>query len=133
MAADWWSIEVLNASTPAAAWRDAYASTLVESAVTNRALAWEWHTYRWGVVFELCFREEEHWLGWRALPGTRAALDAVPDPVSGVLVHRGRGGTSGAFVPRAPHRSPGAAAVGLPEPAPEPPGAAVLCERAARA
>ncbi|MDX3355791.1 hypothetical protein PV703_21220 [Streptomyces sp. ME01-24h] len=133
MAADWWSIEVLDAGTSAAAWRDAYAPTLVESAVINRARAWEWHTYEWGVVFELCFRDEEHWLAWRALSGTRAALDAVPDPVSGVLVHRGRGGAGGAFVPRAPRRSPGSAAVGLAEPPPQPSGAAVLCERGARA
>ncbi|MFD3457744.1 hypothetical protein ACFWVC_36885 [Streptomyces sp. NPDC058691] len=129
MAADWWSIEVLNASTSAAAWRDAYAPALVESAVTNRALAWEWHTFGWGVVFELCFREEEHWLAWHALPGIRAALDAVPDPLSGVLVHRGRGGTSGARVPRSPRRSPGAAARSLPEPPPAPAGGApVLCD-----
>ncbi|WP_405731613.1 hypothetical protein OG607_33960 [Streptomyces sp. NBC_01537] len=110
MAADWWSIEVLNARTPAAEWRDAYAPALVESAVTNRSLAWEWHTFTWGVVFELRFFDEEDWLSWRALPGTRAALDAVPDPVSGLLVHRGRGGASGAYVPRRPRRSPGSAA-----------------------
>jgi hypothetical protein len=110
MTADWWSIEVLNARTPAAEWRDAYAPALVESAVTNRSLAWEWHTFTWGVVFELSFSDEEDWLSWRALPGTRAALDAVPDPVSGLLVHRGRGGASGAYVPRRPRRSPGSAA-----------------------
>ncbi|WP_127360168.1 hypothetical protein [Actinacidiphila soli] len=115
MAADWWSIEVLNApGTPAAGWRDAYAPALVESAVTNRALAWEWHGFSWGVVFELRFATEEHWQAWHARPGTRAALDAVPDPVAGLLVHRGRGGASAAYVPRRPRRSPGAEALELP-------------------
>jgi hypothetical protein len=114
MAADWWSIEVLNARTPAAEWRDAYAPALVESAVTNRSLAWEWYAFTWGVVFELCFADEAHWLAWRALPATRAALDSVPDPLTGLLVHRGRGGSSGAFVRRHPSGSPGADAVAVP-------------------
>jgi hypothetical protein len=116
MAADWWAIEVLNARTTAAAWRDAYAQALVESAVTNRALAWEWYELSWGVVFELRFADETRWRAWRGLPGTRAALDAVPDPVGGLLVHRGRGGASGSFVPRRPRCSPGAASAALPGP-----------------
>jgi hypothetical protein len=50
----------------------------------------------------------------------RAALDAVPDPVNGLLIYRGRGGTSAAGKPRRPRPAPSATAVALPEPDPEP-------------
>ncbi len=58
--------------------------------------------------------------GWSACarPAVRAALDAVPDPLAGLLVHRGRGGGAGARVPRRPRPVAGAAA--LPPPEPEP-------------
>lgn len=105
-----------HAGTSATAWRDAYAQALAESLVTNGAAAWEWFEYTWGVVLEVAFHEERVWLEWRALPGTQAALDAVPDPVSGLLVHRGHGGTSGSYVPRAPKIAPAADRVALPEP-----------------
>jgi hypothetical protein len=118
VAEDWWSIEVLNARTTAAMWRDSYGQALAESAVTNQALGWEWRTFGWGVVLEVRFAEEAGWEAWRGLPAVRAALDAVPDPLGGLLVHRGRGGASGRFVPRRPRFSPGAAAVALPEPVP---------------
>jgi hypothetical protein len=118
MAEDWWAVEVLNARTIAAVWRDAYGEALVESAVTNRALGWEWHAFGWGVVFEVRFADEGDWEAWRRQAGVCAALDAVPDPVGGLLVHRGRGGACGGFVPRRPGGAPGAAAVALPEPAP---------------
>jgi hypothetical protein len=118
-AADWWSIEILDAEhaeTSAASWRDAYAQTLTESLVTNGAVRWKWFGHSWGVVLEVSFGEEETWLLWRALPGTQAALDAVPDPVSGLLVHRGHGGASGSYVPRTPRIAPTADRVALPEP-----------------
>jgi hypothetical protein len=118
MADGWWSIEVLGAGTTAAMWRASYGQALAESAVTNRALGWEWHAFGWGVVFEVRFADEAGWEAWRGLPGVRAVLDAVPDPVGGLLVHRGRGGASGRFVPRRPRRSPGGASAALPEPAP---------------
>jgi hypothetical protein len=55
------------------------------------------------------------------VPQVRAALDAVPDRVNGLLIYRGRGG--GAGVPsRKPRRpSAGAGALELPEPMPERP------------
>ncbi|MBC6469646.1 hypothetical protein [Actinomadura alba] len=109
MATEWWSIEVFSAQTSAAAWRDSYGRSLIESALTNGASAWEWHDHSWGLVFEVEFADEEQWQAWRALPGTRAALDAVPDPVNGLVVFRGRGGSSGNPVPRGPRVSPGAA------------------------
>ncbi|MBY8876466.1 hypothetical protein [Actinacidiphila acidipaludis] len=117
--ADWWSIEILDAEhamTSAADWRDAYAQSLAESLVTNGASSWEWYTFSWGVVLEVAFTEERAWQDWKALPGTRAALDAVPDPLAGLLVHRGHGGASGRYVPRTPAIPPAADRVALPEP-----------------
>jgi hypothetical protein len=116
MAANWWSIEVLGDGVAATSWRSAYGEMLIESALTNGAVQWEWHEFAWGVVFEVSFTDEEQWELWRHLPGTIAALDAVPDPVNGLLVYRGRGGSAGSTVPRRPRLSPGAAAVELPEP-----------------
>ncbi|MEW1862686.1 hypothetical protein OG896_29650 [Streptomyces sp. NBC_00669] len=118
-AADWWSIEVMDAEhaeISAAAWRDAHTQALAESLVTNGATQWEWYTHSWGVVLEVAFLTEESWLWWRSLPGTRAALDAVPDPLAGLLVHRGHGGASGSYVPRGPRIAPTADRVELPEP-----------------
>ncbi len=50
----------------------------------------------------------------------QAALDAVPDPVNGLLVYRGRGGGAGATSPRRPRPGAGAGAMSLPEPGDEP-------------
>lgn len=118
MAANWWSIEVLGDAS-ARGWQAAYEEMLVESALTNGAEGWAWHEFPWGVVFEVAFADEDRWEVWRNLPGTVAALDAVPDPVNGLLVYRGRGGSAGGPVPRRPRLSPGAASVALPEPADE--------------
>ncbi|WP_329131072.1 hypothetical protein OG552_09105 [Streptomyces sp. NBC_01476] len=118
-AADWWSIEILDAEhavIPAASWRDAYAQTLAESLVTNGAAGWKWFEHSWGVVLEVAFTKERDWLLWKSLPGTQAALDAVPDPLSGLLIHRGHGGASGTYVPRVPRIAPAADRVALPEP-----------------
>ncbi len=57
---------------------------------------------------------------FRALPAVRAALDAVPDPLAGLLIHRGRGGEASARVPRRPRPRPVAGAAALPPPEPEP-------------
>jgi hypothetical protein len=106
---DWWSIEVMDAEhaeISAVAWRDTYVQALSESLVTNGAVHWEWCARSWGVVLEVSFPDEEMWLLWRALPGTQAALDAVPDPVGGLMVQRGRGGAAGGFVPRVPRIDP---------------------------
>lgn len=119
-AADWWSIEILDAEhaeISAALWRDAHAPMLAESLVTNGAASWQWFEHSWGVVLEVAFREERAWLNWKSLPGTQAALDTVPDPVTGLLVHRGHGGSSGTYVPRTPRIAPAADRVALPEPA----------------
>jgi len=118
--AEWWSIEVFHSGKlPATRWKDAYEDQLTEAAVTNGALYWEWHEFQYGVIFEVCFRDDEQWEAFRALPAVRAALDGVPDPVNGLLVYRGRGGAAGSRKPRKPRPAPGAAALELAEPAEE--------------
>jgi hypothetical protein len=116
--AEWWSIEVFDSQIQAAqSWKDSYRTGLVESAITSGAIEWTWIEHRSGVVFEVYFADEARWEAFRALPGVQAALDAVPDPVNGVLVYRGRGGGAGARRPRRPKPSAGAGAIELPEPA----------------
>jgi hypothetical protein len=114
---EWLAIEVSDADVPASAWRRAHGDALVEAALTHGAGTWEWHQTRWGVVLELRFESDEQLERYRGLPAVRAALDAVPDPVSGLLVYRGRGGGAGASVPRRPRPVPVAGAASLPEPA----------------
>jgi hypothetical protein len=117
--AEWWSIEVFDGQFTATRWRDSYSSTLIESAIVHGAADWTWHIHRWGVVFEVSFAEDASWEAFRGLAAVRAALDAVPDPVNGLLVYRGRGGGAGAASPRRPRPTAGAGAMALPEPAAE--------------
>lgn len=112
----WLSIEVFDGEFPAGSWRRAHGDSLTEAAVTNGALRWEWHEHRWGVVLEVVFIDEQHRDRFRELAAALAALDAVPDPVSGLLVYPGRGGGSGARVPRRPRPLPMAGAGARPEP-----------------
>ena len=118
--AEWWSIEVFHGEIAAGRWRDTYASRLIESAVTAGATSWEWHEHQFGVVFEVEFAAEDDWAAFRAIPTVQAALDAVPDPVNGLLVYRGRGGGAGTGSPRHPRPAAGAGAMSLPEPGAEP-------------
>jgi len=134
--AEWWSIEVFDSQVEAALrWKNSHSSRLIESAITGGAAEWAWIEHRSGVVFEVSFADEDRWQRFRALPAVQSALDAVPDPVNGLLVYRGRGGSSGAGRPRRPKPTAGAGAVALPEPASqqawdltvaEPPGVPVL-------
>lgn len=111
--AEWWSIEV-HGEPSAARWKAAYSSSLIESAVSNGAVDWAWHEYRWGVVFEAAFDDEAQWQAFRALASVQAALDAAPDPINGLLVHR----SDGSSQPPSPQRPiPLAVAGALPEPA----------------
>ena len=116
---EWLTVEVFDGDVPASGWRRAHDDALIEAAVTNGASYWEWHLTPWGVVLELDFDREEQLERYRALPVVRAALDAVPDRVHGLLVYRGRGGGSGALVPRRPRPHPAAGAAALPEPTPD--------------
>jgi len=118
--AEWWSIEVFDSHIQAAlSWKDSYRNLLVELAITSGAVEWTWTEHRNGVVFEVCFPDEARWQAFRDLPAVQAALDAVPDPVNGLLVYRGRGGGAGARAPRRPKPSAGAGALELPEPVDE--------------
>lgn len=117
---EWWSIEVFDAAElPARRWKDSFQDELTEAAVTRGATYWEWHEYRYGVVFEVLFDSDQQWEAFRALPAVRAALDGVPDPVNGLIVYRGRGGGAGPRKPRKPKPAPGASAMAMPEPAEE--------------
>ena len=125
-AMEWWSIEVFNGRSSAARWKDAHGEALVEAALTNGAVDWAWQEHRWGVVLEVAFLDEWRWERFYGLPAVQAALDAAPDPVKGLLVHRGRGGSSGSRLPRRPRPLAGAGAVELPEPDPDPIGGGTL-------
>jgi hypothetical protein len=111
---EWLAIEVFDAEVPASSWRRAHDDFLSEAALTNGASVVDWFTTRWGVVVEFGFGTDEQLERFRRLPAVRAALDAVPDPVSGLLVYRGRGGGAGALVPRRPRPAPVAGAAPLP-------------------
>ena len=116
---DFWTIEVLDGSSSADLWKDAYGDSLVEAANTHGVSDWAWSHHRWGVVLEVQFTDEADWLRFRALPTVRAALDAVPDP-AGLIIYNGKGGGAGVRVPRCPPRHPaaGAIAAALPEETP---------------
>jgi len=115
--AEWWSIEVFSGDKlSASAWRYAYEDVLTTAAITQGAVYWDWFDSRYGVVFEVCFATDGQWIEFRSRPEVKSALDAVPDPVNGLLVYRGRGGAAGSRKPRKPKPAPGAAALELDEP-----------------
>ena len=116
---EWLTFEVFDGEVPASGWRRAHEDDLVEAAVTNGASFWDWHTTRWGVVLELAFADDDRLERFRDLPAVRAALDAVPDRVHGLLVYRGRGGGAGDLVPRRPRPAPVAGAAPLPTAQPD--------------
>src|ERR1700682_3681587 len=80
---------------------------------------WSGHLHTWGVVFEVAFTSEVEWERYRASLTVVRALDAVPDPVSGVIMYRGRGGSSGRTQPRRPRPFVGSGAASLPVPVTE--------------
>jgi hypothetical protein len=111
----WWSIEVLDGpGGPARSWQDGRGGALTEAAITNGAYDWHWHVHSWGVLFEIAFASDERWHSYRDLPAVRAALDAVPDPVNGLLIYPGRGGSASGSLPRRPRPIAGAGAAPLP-------------------
>ncbi|GAA2042211.1 hypothetical protein GCM10009839_51100 [Catenulispora yoronensis] len=116
---EWWSIEVADGEFSAASWKDTHSRDLIRTALESGAEDWAWVERPWGVVLELCFPDLATVGGFSAFrdaPLVKAALDAVPDPVNGIQVYPGRGGSSGARVPRKPRPAPFSASVSLPEP-----------------
>ena len=116
----WWPSGSRSRSStghrPQRAWREAYGDAVVAAAHTEGLSDLSWHEFGWGVVLEVELPDEFAWDRLLAAPAVRAALDAVPDPVGGLLVHRGRGGSAGVRWPRRPRPLAGAGAVALPEP-----------------
>ena len=122
------SIEVLDGAFPAWLWAEAHGDSLIEAALQCHVIEWRWHQFGWGTVLELDFVEEADWDRFRSSTAVQAALDAVPDRFSGLLIHRGRGGASAPREPRRPRPFAGAGAVALEfpgewvfDPLPEPP------------
>src|SRR3954464_13661815 len=114
MSGHWWSIEILAGAFPASFWHDAHGNALVEAAITNKALDWSLHRHPWGLVFEIEFSDSGDWWVYRQLPAVKAALDAVPDPINGLLIYPGRGGSAGMADPRRPRPHLGAGAAAMP-------------------
>ncbi|MFI5892720.1 hypothetical protein ACIA5D_21680 [Actinoplanes sp. NPDC051513] len=121
MSVRWWSIEVRDGVLPAMRWKDGYGEALLEAAVTNGARKWEWTVIPGGVVLEVAFRESDEWDRFRSLPVVTAALDATPDPVNGLYVYPGRGGSASARSPKRKPRPTGAGAAAIPIPVEPPP------------
>jgi hypothetical protein len=113
---EWYSIEVFDGASSAALWADVHGDPLLESALSSGATDWSWHRHSWGVVLELEFVDTKSWERWRSMAHVHAALDAVPDPISGLIVYRGRGGSSGDYRPRRPRPMRGSGSAALPLP-----------------
>jgi hypothetical protein len=114
--AEWFTLEVLNGETSASQWADAFGDEFVRTGLSSGATNWEWHRHAWGVILEIEFVDEEAFEHFRNLPFITAALDEVPDPDNGLVIHRGRGGSSGSRDPRRPIPMSGSGAAELPIP-----------------
>jgi hypothetical protein len=114
---EWFAIEVSDGSFGSArAWAEAWRDPILASGYSEGLTDWELHELSWGVVLELELPDDLAWTRLLASAALRAALDAVPDPVRGLSIHRGRGGSAGVAGPRRPRPMAGAGAVALPEP-----------------
>ena len=116
MSEQWWSIEVMNGPFSADRWRDAHGEALMTAAFQSGSREWTWVNRPWGLVFEVMFSDFDGWAAFRRVPAVQAALDQVPDQVSGLFVHRGRGGTDPARFPARPVPIRGAGGAALPIP-----------------
>lgn len=114
----WLTVEVFDAELPATTWLRGWRDALVETALSSGAVYWDDHEHAWGVVLEFTFADESARDRFREHPTLLAALDAVPDPVNGVLVYPHRGGGAGVTAPRRPRPAPVADAAALPTPEP---------------
>lgn len=110
------AIEILDASFPASSWQRAYGDALTNAAMSWSGLDWDWREFSWGLAFFVAFPSEAEYEQWRTMPAVVAALDAVPDPVNGLVFHRGWSGTSGSGEPLRPRPHAGAGAAEAPIP-----------------
>ena len=114
-----WTTEVLDGQFSASWWAQAHREAIIEAAITHGAKDWTWVSRDWGIVLELVFPDESAWLRFRATPAIRAALDLAPDPVNGVHIYSGPGGSSGVGEPHRPRPIPATGAAAIPIPPPE--------------
>ncbi len=112
----WFSIEVIDGAASASGWAEMWSDTLSGAALSGGASDWSWHQHGWGVVLEVEFADEAAWDAFRDQVAVRAALDAVPDPLTGMIVYRGRGGSAGSPAPRRPRPMLGSGSAELPLP-----------------
>lgn len=113
----WYSIEVSNsASGSARTWSEAYGDVLTGIALAEGATSWAWRHEPWGSVLEIELADEAAWARFLSVDAVKASVEAVPDPVSGISIHPGRGGSSGSRDPRRPRPliDSGAASAPLP-------------------
>ena len=113
--AEWFSIEVFDGDGSARLWSEIHADPIIWAAQHCGATDWDITEHSWGVLLELELPDEERFELLRA--EIAYALDAVPDPIGGLLVHRGRGGSAGSRLVRGPRPVRGAGAMALPIPA----------------
>ena len=112
----WYSIEVFDGASSASLWAEAHGDTIIETALGYGATDWSWHRHTWGVVLELGFADDTAWTLFLDTTRLRAALDAVPDPLTGLIVYRGRGGSGFTPEPRRPRPLAGSGSAALPLP-----------------
>lgn len=110
------ALEIIDGPFSASSWQRAYGDVLTNAAMEWSGLDWDWREFSWGLLFMVAFPSEDEYLAWRNVPVVIAALDAVPDPVNGLVFHRGWGGTSGSGEPRRGKPLVGAGGAELPEP-----------------
>jgi hypothetical protein len=106
----------MDGGSSASLWSEAHGDNLVEAALLSGASDWQWHRLTWGVVLELEFEDEAAWERFRSQLAVQTALESVPDPVSGLIVYQGRGGSAATDVPRRPRPLIGSGSAELPIP-----------------
>lgn len=112
----WLSIEIFNGPYAAQLWADAHGDSLIEAAVLTNATDWEVKRTAWGVVFEVAFSTDAEVERFRGLEAVRLALKTVPDPITGVLIYRGRSTDTGNGSKKKPKPSKGSGSAALPLP-----------------
>ena len=110
------TVEIIDGQFSATLWFEQEGDRLLEAAFWHGASEWARHDLEWGLVVELGFPSQAEWDKCNADPVFLAVLDQVPDPVNGVHVSVGWGGSAGVREPRRPPKLPSAGAVALPDP-----------------
>jgi hypothetical protein len=115
-AARWWSIEVMHGEMSAFQWQKQYDSALTEAALASGVRDGAWHADKQRVVFEVLFDTDDGWEAFLGLPVVRTALHAVPDPATGLLIHRSRDTAARAvtYLPCDPSSSPAGCPTAVP-------------------